>query len=165
MASTNSKYLSLFAVLVTTASVAIALSAFRVGPALAAGQAAHPPFTPPRGFVWDDRVFFSKASLARWLRSRGSRYAAWARRHPAAKAVLEGLPPPPPHTTARQASEARRRRTASNQRQAADFSGLWLLVCLVMGAFVISTERRRQAAQLTSRVSPERIRRVRDWNR
>jgi hypothetical protein len=43
----------------------------------------------PGAIVWGDRVFGSPAPLARWLRARGSSYAAWAPRHPAGRAVVE----------------------------------------------------------------------------
>jgi hypothetical protein len=43
----------------------------------------------PGAIVWGDRVFESPAPLARWLRARGSSYAAWAPRHPAGRAVVE----------------------------------------------------------------------------
>ena len=33
--------------------------------------------------VWANRVFVTRAELARWLRARGASYARWAQRHPA----------------------------------------------------------------------------------
>jgi hypothetical protein len=39
--------------------------------------------------VWGDRVFGSRAELARWLRSRGVSYDAWSKKHPLASAVVE----------------------------------------------------------------------------
>jgi hypothetical protein len=44
---------------------------------------------PTRGIVWDGRTFVSKTDFGRWLRSRGSSYAVWARRHP----VYAGIKP------------------------------------------------------------------------
>jgi hypothetical protein len=43
----------------------------------------------PQAIVWHDRVFESRGALARWLGSRGASYAAWARIHPAASAVID----------------------------------------------------------------------------
>jgi hypothetical protein len=41
---------------------------------------------------WGNRVASSPAELAGWLAARGSSYAEWARKHPAAAARLEGRP-------------------------------------------------------------------------
>src|SRR5438067_2441734 len=52
---------------------------------------AKPPTTPyhPSAITWADRVFASRAALARWLRSRGASYAAWRRTHPIGSAIVE----------------------------------------------------------------------------
>ena len=43
-----------------------------------------PPTTAPAaGIVWHGRTFAARDDFARWLRSRGVRYAVWARRHQA----------------------------------------------------------------------------------
>jgi len=35
-----------------------------------------------RGIVWDGHTFATRAEFARWLRSQGTSYRVWARRHP-----------------------------------------------------------------------------------
>lgn len=52
------------------------------------------PATRPTAIIWDNFVFPNRASLARWLRSRGASYDEWARNHPASAAILERRPPP-----------------------------------------------------------------------
>ena len=37
---------------------------------------------PTTGLVWSGHTFATRTDFARWLRSRGIRYAVWARRHP-----------------------------------------------------------------------------------
>lgn len=39
--------------------------------------------------AWSGRVFVDAASFKRWLEARDVAYAAWARQHPRAEAVLE----------------------------------------------------------------------------
>jgi hypothetical protein len=76
----------LLAALILPAAIVLAIAAFetRVFYPLPANG-------PTRGIVWDGRTFVSKTDFARWLRSRGSSYAIWARRHP----VRAGLKPNP----------------------------------------------------------------------
>jgi hypothetical protein len=45
---------------------------------------------PVSAVVWSNRVFVDLGMLERWLAARGTPYAAWARRHPHAVAVLGG---------------------------------------------------------------------------
>ena len=42
-----------------------------------------PSNAPAAGIVWHGRTFAARDDFARWLRSRGVRYAVWARRHQA----------------------------------------------------------------------------------
>jgi uncharacterized protein (TIGR03382 family) len=42
------------------------------------------------GVVWGKRTFASRAALARWLRSQGRSYQAWARRHPVKPPAANG---------------------------------------------------------------------------
>lgn len=59
------------------------------------------PIGTPSALGWGERVFTSKAELRRYLAARHIPYAAWAREHPSAIAVLEHrLPPAPAATTA-----------------------------------------------------------------
>jgi hypothetical protein len=43
---------------------------------------------PAQSFGWSDRVPLSRAMLNKWLRERGTTYAAWAKLHPAAAKQL-----------------------------------------------------------------------------
>jgi hypothetical protein len=49
-----------------------------------------PAYGQPTSIVWADRVYSNKRDLATWLRARGASYEAWAARHPAPAAVLDG---------------------------------------------------------------------------
>jgi hypothetical protein len=49
---------------------------------LAGGPAKHPVSEPAQAIVWNNRVFFDREELAKWLHSRGASYAAWAAHHP-----------------------------------------------------------------------------------
>ena len=42
---------------------------------------------PTAGIVWDNHTFASRAEFARWLRSHGTSYRVWARRHPSLSGV------------------------------------------------------------------------------
>jgi hypothetical protein len=48
---------------------------------------------PAQGIVWNNRVFFSREELAKWLRSRGVSYDVWSAKHPRPTLVV----PPPKH--------------------------------------------------------------------
>jgi len=55
--------------------------------ALAASQLTHGPSkpvvsAPAQAIVWNNRVFFDREDLAKWLRSRGASYDVWAKHHP-----------------------------------------------------------------------------------
>lgn len=76
----------------------------------------------PKAILWNDRVFESRPALARWLRSRGSSYAAWARVHPAASVVID--PSLRAASAARAASSARGQDTATPLRSASRGSGI-----------------------------------------
>ena len=42
---------------------------------------------PTPGIVWDNHTFTTRAEFARWLRSHGTSYRVWARRHPSLSGV------------------------------------------------------------------------------
>jgi hypothetical protein len=54
-------------------------------------QSAHPAptRTPATAVAWGDRVFASRAELARWLRSRGAGYSTWARNHASSAGIID----------------------------------------------------------------------------
>src|ERR671936_122429 len=80
----------LVAALILPAAVVLAIAAFET-------RVVYPLPTnePTRGIVWDGRTFVSKGDFGRWLRSHGSSYAVWARRHP----VQAGIKPSPSRPT------------------------------------------------------------------
>lgn len=78
--------LSSVALLVTVAVIAISWAAV-----VRTIQSAHPAPTRARAtaVAWGDRVFASRAELARWLRSRGATYSAWARTHATSAGIID----------------------------------------------------------------------------
>ena len=61
---------------------ALAASQLTGGPAKPAVSA------PARAIVWNDRVFFDREQLAKWLHSRGASYDAWVAHHPRPAVVI-----------------------------------------------------------------------------
>jgi hypothetical protein len=51
---------------------------------------AIPDRPPIAGIVWANRVFLDQRALERWLEGHGRSYDVWARKHPAAVALLSG---------------------------------------------------------------------------
>jgi hypothetical protein len=54
---------------------------------------AQPVSAPTQAIVWNNRVFFDREQLAKWLRSRGASYDAWAANHPQPTAVTPAPAP------------------------------------------------------------------------
>jgi hypothetical protein len=74
----------LIGALILAAVIALGIAAFEAGsvsPARSNG--------PAHGVVWAGQTFATRADFARWLRSQGTTYRSWARRHP----VEAGLAP------------------------------------------------------------------------
>jgi hypothetical protein len=67
----------LTAVLIVPAAIVLAIAAFETRIFYPA-----PSNAPTRGIVWHDDTFATREDFVRWLRLRGVRYGAWARRHP-----------------------------------------------------------------------------------
>jgi hypothetical protein len=68
--------------------------------ALAASQLTGGPSKPAarasaQAVVWNNRVFFDREQLAKWLRSRGASYDVWVRHHPQPTQVAQAAPPKP----------------------------------------------------------------------
>jgi hypothetical protein len=76
------------------------------------------------GIVWQGRTFVTRRDFARWLRARGTTYAAWARLHPS----LAGVPAR--RARAERAGEKSSRWTARNVGLAV-LAGIVLLVAFV----------------------------------
>jgi hypothetical protein len=49
---------------------------------LADGPSRAPVSAPARAIVWNNRVFFDREQLAKWLHSRGASYDVWVKHHP-----------------------------------------------------------------------------------
>lgn len=72
----------LAAALVLPAIVVLAIATFETGVLVRPGSNK-----PAEGIVWDNHTFANRAEFARWLRSHGTSYRVWARRHPSLSGV------------------------------------------------------------------------------
>lgn len=70
-----------------------------------------PPQPQAKGIVWGGRTFVNLAEFARWLRSRGVAYEAWALRHPTRAGIAPIQPPAVPQAQREQPSRAGDRST------------------------------------------------------
>lgn len=62
---------------------------------LTGGPSKHPVSAPSQAIVWNNRVFFDREQLAKWLHSRGASYDAWVKNHPRpAEVAPPALPAP-----------------------------------------------------------------------
>ena len=61
-------------------------------------QGGVPPPGSAGALVWGDGVFSRPATLDAWLRVHGVEYRRWAKKHPAAVALITGRTAPPPKT-------------------------------------------------------------------
>jgi hypothetical protein len=109
---------------------------------------------PTRGIVWDGRTFVSKTDFARWLRSRGTSYALWARRHPV-RAGIKPTPsrPSPQRLAARnmQANEKGQAKTQEVGKQRSSNVGILLVALAIAGGLLaIVLLKRRPRPQLSS---------------
>jgi hypothetical protein len=64
----------LIAALILSSVIVLGIAAFEAIPS--------PSHGPANGVVWAGQTFATRADFARWLRSQGSSYRAWARQHP-----------------------------------------------------------------------------------
>jgi hypothetical protein len=65
-----------------TVPCAVALVVVLAASQLARGPSKQPVSAPAQAIVWNNRVFFDREELAKWLHSRGASYVVWARHHP-----------------------------------------------------------------------------------
>lgn len=123
----------------------------------------------PTAIIWDDRVFQDPATLARWLRSKGTSYLEWSRRHPRPAAIIEHrpLPPVPAKTTPAKTEPVKRASpapavaaTSSTGRGAitrdAVFTLLLLLALVLSAAAALPAPLRRRFPALTFRIAQYR---------
>jgi hypothetical protein len=68
--------------LTLSAVIVLGIAAFEALPAPSNG--------PAHGIVWSGQTFATRADFARWLRSQGVTYRAWARSHPAEAGLTRG---------------------------------------------------------------------------
>src|SRR5215510_9738918 len=68
--------------LALSAVIVLGIAAFEALPAPSNG--------PAHGIVWRGQTFANRADFARWLRSRGVTYRAWARSHPVEAGLTRG---------------------------------------------------------------------------
>lgn len=76
-----------------TVPCAVALVFALVASQLAAGPSKPHATAQAQAIVWNNRVFFDREELAKWLRSRGASYDVWAANHP--QPVTTTLPTAP----------------------------------------------------------------------
>lgn len=69
-------------VVLLTVPCAVALVFALAASQLAGGPSKQPVSAPAQAIVWNNRVFFDREQLAKWLHSRGASYDAWAANHP-----------------------------------------------------------------------------------
>jgi hypothetical protein len=65
-----------------TVPCAVALVVALAASQLNGGPSKPPVSAPAQAIVWNNRVFFDREELAKWLHSRGASYDAWAKNHP-----------------------------------------------------------------------------------
>jgi hypothetical protein len=65
-----------------TVPCAVALVFALAASRLTGGPSNHPASAPAQAIVWNNRIFFNREELAKWLHSRGASYDVWARHHP-----------------------------------------------------------------------------------
>jgi MYXO-CTERM domain-containing protein len=116
------------------------------------------PSNPPtKGIVWGGHTFASQQDFARWLRSRGFRYAIWARRHP----FLTGV-----EATRSPQRAAQRRAAASVPREKSSKwspspegvgGGVALLAALGLGVAFARRRKRHGGSRSPRRWSLERV--------
>ena len=82
---------------------------------------------PARGIVWDSHTFPTRQDFARWLRSRGTSYRTWARRHPALSGVK-------PSRTARRSAQTR----TEVEEKARQPGSIWSLEHVAEGIFALA---------------------------
>jgi hypothetical protein len=141
----------LVAALILPAAIVLAIAAFetRVFYPL-------PSNGPTRGIVWDGHTFATKTDFARWLRSQGSSYAIWARRHP----VRAGIPPSPSKPTpqrlaarnfqakAKEQAKPKGQTRAMGEKRSGSNATILLLALAVVGLLlgIVLVKRRPQKA-------------------
>lgn len=64
---------------------------------LAGGPSKQPVSAPAQAIVWNNRVFFDREQLAKWLHSRGASYDVWAKNHPRPTSASLAPAPAPTH--------------------------------------------------------------------
>lgn len=82
-----------------TVPCAVALLFALAASQFAGGHAKHPVSVPARAIVWNNRVFFDREELAKWLRSRGASYDVWAAHHPQRTGATVPKVPPAKQTS------------------------------------------------------------------
>ena len=80
-------------VAVLTVPCAVALVFALAASQLTGGPSKQPVSAPAQAIVWNNRVFFDREELAKWLHSRGASYDVWALNHP--QPTEESLPAAP----------------------------------------------------------------------
>ena len=128
----------------------------------------------PSAVVWAGRVFKTPSELGRWLRSHGSDYRTWARRHPLDASALERRPAPaparrrqpkeasaakpkPPAAAPKATAPAASRTTTTTHLVRVAALAILLLAALACAcAALLPVPLRRRYPELTERIWPHR---------
>jgi hypothetical protein len=127
----------LLAALVLPTAIVLAIAAFET-------QVFYPPPSKGQttGVVWHGHTFTARADFARWLRSRGVRYAVWARRHPSLVGLRSRRLTHPPGRRTAQPPRARQRSSGWG----IEMLGGSIAVLAGLGLVVLLVSRRRHGA-------------------
>ena len=129
-----------------TVPCAVALLLAVAASHLVGGPSKHPVTASAQSIVWNDRVFFNREQLAKWLHSRGASYDVWAKNHPRPTVVA------PPPASAKSGIHLPSKHTMLVGAAAAGLVALAaLLTLLLRGAFLFLRERELPRPSLPSR--------------
>ena len=126
--------MKLLAAVILPTAIVLAIAAFET-------NIFYPPPSnaPPKGIVWHGHTFAARPEFARWLRSRGIRYGAWARRHPSLVGYATNRRAHPP---AQQAAKAGRARQKGSDWSVKRLGG-GVAVLASLGLLIVVVRRRR----------------------
>jgi hypothetical protein len=136
----------LVAALILPAAIVLAIAAFET-------RVVYPLPTnaPTRGIVWDGRTFVSKTDFARWLRSRGSSYVVWARRHPVQSGIKPTLSTPSPQQLAARNMKAKAKGGDVGKKRSSNVGILLAALAVAAGLLAIVLLKRRPRPHLSSK--------------
>jgi hypothetical protein len=139
----------LAAALVLPAIVVLAIATFETGVLVRPGSNK-----PAQGIVWDNHTFANRAEFARWLRSHGTSYRTWARRHPS----LSGVQPKRAAKQRKPAEEARQKPSVWSPELFGSVAAV--LAAVGLGIVFVRRSRRPRSLRLGTRGLDLKVRRA-----